>query len=229
LVAIESDRPVIASLDSMRFHGPASDALPTKEELQTNRTVLHLLHVMQQDNILESTIHKTVVNVDTAHKVQDGLLELIDSDATELDKLVTAFPDSTKFPGLALDVLPTKEDLLTKDNVKTFLHVPLHFNILVSMILKAAVPVDTAQMDQDGLSEPTDLVATESDKHAIAFPASTRTFGNVLDAQMAKEDQLTKETVNHLTHVPLQVNTLVSMTHKTVVNADTAHKEQDGL
>ena len=77
--AIELDKPVTASQGSMKTPGLVSDVLQTKEEPQTKETVLHLLHVTKLDNISEFTTHNHVDNADTAHKVQDGLLDKIDS------------------------------------------------------------------------------------------------------------------------------------------------------
>jgi len=95
------------------------DVQPTKEVQPLELPVKSLAHVPDQDNILVFMTLKAAVSVELAHKVLDGSSDKIDSDATELDKLVTAFPGSMRFPGLASDVKPTKEDLPTKDNVKT--------------------------------------------------------------------------------------------------------------
>jgi len=100
---------------------------------------------------------------------------------------------------------------------------------MVSGILLAVVHADTAQLDQVTLLEPIDLDVIESEKHATAFPDSTRTFGNVLDAHMDKEDQLIKEPAKLPLHVPDQVNITVSGILPAAVHADTATKAQDGL
>ena len=63
--AIELDKPVTASQDSMKTPGLVSDVLQTKEEPQTKETVLHLLHVTKLDNISEFTTLNHADNADT--------------------------------------------------------------------------------------------------------------------------------------------------------------------
>jgi hypothetical protein len=62
-----------------------------------------------------------------------------------------------------------------------------------------------------------------------AFPDSTRTHGPVQDVEPVKEDQLTRELVKQLTHVPDQDNTVVSGMLLIVVPVEHAHQELDTL
>jgi hypothetical protein len=62
-----------------------------------------------------------------------------------------------------------------------------------------------------------------------AFPDSTRTHGPVQDVEPVKEDQLTRELVKQLTHVPDQDNTVVSGMLLIVVPVEHAHQELDRL
>jgi hypothetical protein len=108
-------------------------------------------------------------------------------------------------------------------------HVTEKTNTMVSGMSKAAELVDTAHKDQDTSSEPTDQDVTDSRSHVTASQDSMKTYGTVLDAHLDKETQVTKLLANHLPHVTLISNIMVSMILKTVVHADTAHKETDGL
>ena len=63
--------------------------------------------------------------------------------------------------GIASDVKVEKEELVTKELANHLPHVPHHFNILVSTTPNHAVNADTAQVNQDGLSDKTDKVAIE--------------------------------------------------------------------
>jgi hypothetical protein len=74
---------------------------------------------------------------------------------------VTASQDSTRMSGIASDVLTEKEELLIKDNANQLETVTLQGNTLVFMTPNHAVPVDTVQINQDGLSDKTEPVAIE--------------------------------------------------------------------
>ena len=161
LDAIELDKPVTASQDSMKTSGLVSDALMEKEELPTKDNAHQLLLVPLQDNTLVFMTHKTVVNVDTAHKVQDGLSDKTEPAATELERLVTASQDLMRTSGIVSDVTVTKEDQLIKEHANQLPHVIKTFNISVSTTPNHAVHADTAHKDQDTLLDKTDLVAIE--------------------------------------------------------------------
>jgi hypothetical protein len=141
---------------------------------------------------------------------------------------VTAFQDSTRTHGPVQDVVQEVEDQLTKDNVNQLTHVSAQDNTMVSGMLLIVVPVEHAHQELDTLLDLTEVDVTESDKLVTAFPDSMKTHGNVLDVKVVKEDQLTKELANHLSHVTETSNILVSTILKAVVSAEAAHKVQDG-
>jgi hypothetical protein len=161
LVVIESERPVTASQDSMRTSGIASDVLTEKEDQPIKDNANQSVTVTLQDNILVSGTPNHAVPVDTVQTNQDGLLEPIEPVVTDLSNHATAFQDLTKTSGTVLDVQEDKEDLLINKNVTHLLHVTVHNNILVSTTPNHAVNADTAQVNQDGLSDKTDKVAIE--------------------------------------------------------------------
>jgi len=140
---------------------------------------------------------------------------------------VTASQDSIKTSGIVLDAQLEKEDQPTKDNANQLDNVQELFNTMVSGTPNHAVPVDTAHKDQDTSSEPTDLDVTESERPVTASQDSTRMFGIVSDAQLDKEELVTKELANPLLHVPETFNTTVSGTPNHAVPVDIAHKDQD--
>jgi hypothetical protein len=92
----ESKRIVTVSQDSMKVSGTVSDAPSDKEEPKTKPNVKALPHVTDHSNTLVSGILKAVVHADSAHKDQDTLSEPIEPDVTDLERLVTASPDSMK-------------------------------------------------------------------------------------------------------------------------------------
>ena len=141
---------------------------------------------------------------------------------------MTAFQDSTRTHGPVQDVVQEVEDQLTKDNVNQLTHVSAQDNTMVSGMLLIVVPVEHAHQELDTLLDLTEVDVTESDKLVTAYPDSMKTHGNVLDVKVVKEDQLTKELANHLSHVTETSNILVSTILKAVVSAEAAHKVQDG-
>ena len=141
---------------------------------------------------------------------------------------MTAFQDSTRTHGPVQDVVQEVEDQLTKDNVNQLTHVSAQDNTMVSGMLLIVVPVEHAHQELDTLLDLTEVDVTESDKLVTAYPDSMKTHGNVLDVKVVKEDQLTKELANHLSHVTETSNISVSTILKAVVSAEAAHKVQDG-
>jgi len=195
------------------------------QPIKDNANQLEL--VMHQDNTMVSGILPAVVHADIAHKDQDTSLELTDQDATESERPATASPVSTKMSGIASDAQLDKEDQETKELVKPLPHVPDHSSITVSGIPKTVVPVDTANKDQDGLSELIDQDVTDQSRSVTASHNSTRTSGIASDAQLAKEDLLIKDNANQLDNVTELTSTMVSGILPAVVHADIAHKDQD--
>jgi hypothetical protein len=106
-----------------------------------------------------------------------------------------------------------------------------------------ATHADHAQMDQDGLSELTDLVVKELDNHATASQASTKSLGNVKDVAldtchhatagvMLLEHSTMALTVS--TQYVLQFHHAINTTNiqemkLTATNAELAQMDQDGL
>ena len=135
---------------------------------------------------------------------------------------MTAFQDSTRTHGPVQDVVQEVEDQLTKDNVNQLTHVSAQDNTMVSGMLLIVVPVEHAHQELDTLLDLTEVDVTESDKLVTAYPDSMKTHGNVLDVKVVKEDQLTKELANHLSHVTETSNILVSTILKAVVSAEAA-------
>jgi hypothetical protein len=99
--------------------------------------------------------------------------------------------------GAVLDAVPEAEAQSTKEYANHSAHVSDQENSLVSGILKTVVDVDNAHKVLDGLLDPTEPVVIELKLHVTASQDSMRSLGNVLDAQLDKEVQLTKLDVNH--------------------------------
>ena len=142
---------------------------------------------------------------------------------------MTASQDSTKTSGIVSDVLTVKEELPTKDNANQLVFVTHQDNIPVSGTPNHVVPVDIAHKDQDTSSEPIDPDATESERPVTASQDSTKTSGIASDVQLDKEELVTREHAKPLPLAPDHFSITVSGIPKTVVHADTANKDQDGL
>jgi hypothetical protein len=131
-------------------------------------------------------------------------------------------------PGNVLDAQLDK--LVTHPNqcVYQTTHVWDQDNTSVSTIQLTVVDVQHAHQVLATLSELTELAVIESRLLVTASPDLMSSHGNVLDAQLDKEVQLTKSDVKHLTHVQDQCNILVSMIPLTVVLVESANPDQDG-